>query len=251
MLRTFLILPAVVALALAQPLPAVAELDSVDSGSFVVYQRDRAIGAEIFSLEGRGDSLNVFARSWQKVDVGRGAEEMEKQMALVVDRQDYGLRLYQSNFRYRGKELIRGVVMGDTAFSVYREMDGHGEGDRLLAPPGRMYVLDAQLFTLFDLICISLHGQTFERRPISMLTLGARDTVVEATAISLGTEAIRWGSRPVQARKLSISDGTTTFVVWAGPAGKMLRLEHPETGMRVVRDAPNVKRREGVPKPGG
>ena len=105
-------------------------------------------------------------------------------------------------------------------------------------------------FVLFDVICRNLHEQSFEKRPVTVVVLGSRDTVLEATVTDLGADSIRWGARPVAARKLSISDRRTEFSVWVSPAGRMLRLTQPEAGLRVERDAPPV-RRVRLPRRGG
>lgn len=234
---------------------AQATPEEVDRGNFIVYVRDRAIGAETFGIEGRADSLNASGRSYRTVRTDSGEESLEKSMVLSMSRRDFALRFYQSNETFRGKTFIKGVIApeeGDTAFTIFKEStETGGVADRLVAPPGRMYVLDSGLYTLFNLICLHLHGQTFDSRPITLLTLGVRDSVVEAQATDLGKETIRWAARPVQARKLRLSERGVTFLAWVNPAGKMLRLTHEASGLRVERDAPAVKPRARTPKPGG
>ena len=97
---------------------------------------------------------------------------------------------------------------------------------------------------------------TFTTRPLNVLTFGQRDTVVEAQVTDLGTETIRWAARPVVARKLEFRQGPTLFQAWVDPRGRMLRLEHVPSGLRVDRDPPAVKKRASptpapAPKPGG
>ena len=249
-LRAHLAGSAVTALLIGAPLDA-GPVEIVDQGNFILYQNDRAVGAEVFTVEVAGDSLIVASRLYETRTTDRGDEQFEKQMMLIASRSDFGLRSYQSTMTFRGQKLTRGIVMGDTALTLYRESEQGGVGDRIVAPPGRIFVVDARLFTLFDLICLSLHGKTFDSRPLTMLTLGARDSVLEATATDLGSETIRWGARPVQTRKLQITDGSTTFMVWANSAGKMLRLEHRESATRVERQPPAIKKRTAPPKPGG
>jgi len=240
----------------ATPAAAQPATEAIDQGSFVLYLRDQPIGAETFGVAGRADSINSAAHSYRKTRTAAGEELIEKQMVLVATRADFALRFYQSNETFRGKMIITGVVAGDedTALTVFREeKDGAGVAHRLIAPPGRLFVLDSGVYSLFNLICLNLHGKVFATRPISLLTLSAgRDTIVEAEVADLGTETIRWGARPVQARKFELRDRGTVFQVWAGPTGKMLRLTHEPTGLRVERDAPPVKGRAAMkPKPAG
>ena len=63
-----------VAALLALPAVSGAAPVSVDKGRFAVYLRDQLIGAETFSLEGTGDSLNLFSRAWRKLRTEQGDE---------------------------------------------------------------------------------------------------------------------------------------------------------------------------------
>jgi len=246
-------LPVAAALALASA-SATGEQTIIDSGNFVVHAGTRTLGIESFSIEDRGDSLAMFSQVEQLFPRADGpADSLTKNTFLYANSFDYGLHMYQSTQRLQGRKLLRAVVMdGDTTMSLFRENDRGGEGDKLPAPPGRMYVIDTQVFTLFNMICLSLHGQSFESRPITLLVLGPRDSLVEARVSRLGTETIRWGTREVQAEKLSIGDDQSTFYAWTGPRGEMLRLSQPGAGLRVEREAPKVKRRTAPPpKPGG
>src|SRR5262249_54099950 len=132
------------------------------------------------------------------------------------------------------------------------EQNEIGSGDTMVRPPGRVYVIDAQLFVLFDLMGRNLSAQTFESRPLEMVVLGARDTVLEATAQALGVEPIRWGAREVQARKYSIADTDTQFLLWVDARGHMLRLTQPAIDLRVDREPPKPKRAtHRPPRPAG
>lgn len=239
----------------AAPALAQSHSESIDGGSFVVYLKDRAIGAERFEVSARADSINAGARSYLKIRGKDGEEVIEKGMILTATRADFALRYYQSDETRQGQTLVIGVVASedDTAITIFREQrGGAGAADRLVAPPGRMFVLDAGIYSLFNLLCLNLHGKTFVSRPLTLLTLGAaRDTILEAEVTDLGTETIRWGARPVQARKLQFRDRETVFLAWANPAGRMLRLTHEVSGLRVERDPPPVKKPATTPKPGG
>jgi hypothetical protein len=242
---------AALTLALALAAPAAGAASAVaDSGNFLVYQNDRPIGAESFSFEDHGDSLAIFAWVYRTGGTPDG-QPFEKNLMMVVNTIDYGLHAFQSTQKYGGRQLIRGILADDAGFSVFREIDDRGEGDRLERPPGRLYIIDSQLFTLFDVICRNLYLKTFDRWPLTLFVLGPRDTLLEGEATDLGTETIRWGARPVQARKLAISDRTTRFVAWVSPVnGHMLRLVQAENGLRVERQPPAVKRRPPRPRPG-
>jgi hypothetical protein len=240
-------------LALASP-PAVSRAEIVDQGSFKLFEGSHALGAETFLIEGTLDSLVVRARQKLTVPTSQGEEPLEKDVDLLIYRPDFGMRQYQSNRVFRGRTVVRALILADTHYVAYREGEGMGEGDSRALPPGRLFVMDSQVITLFDLICRSLYHQTFDSRPINLLALGPRDTMLDARVVALGTETIRWGSRPVVARKFHlVADSRTTFTAWVGAKGELLRLVEPVSGLRAVRDPPPIRKRTVPPpsKPGG
>jgi hypothetical protein len=243
--------------ALFQPTPAAAQAlaDQVDQGNYVISVGERAVGTENFTIEASADSVYCMARSYLTRRTPEGDQIVEKTMGWSANRSDWSLRYYQSNETFRGATLVRGVVQlsGDTALTVFVEnKDGGGVANRRVAPPGRVFILDSGIYSLFNLICLNLHERTFTTRPLNLLAVGPPDSLLEAQATDLGHETIRWGSRPVQARKIQISDGSITFIAWMSPdRGRMLRLTHEASGLRIDREAPAVKKRSAPPKPGG
>lgn len=214
---------------------ASAEDIVLDGGTYHVYQGDRALGAETFAFEQHGDSLFLHCQISETLPHPRGDRKLEKTMRLLVREFDLGLILYESIQHLDGEKLVRAIVPQDTAMMVYRETDRGGTGDVRVRPPGKIFILDGQVFSLFDLICRDLHGKTFTERPLQFYVLGARDTLVRATATDLGTETIRWDMKPTEARKIRFSDGSSDFIAWVAPHGVMLRLEQPISGLRVER----------------
>ncbi|MGH7729801.1 MAG: hypothetical protein ACRENJ_00955 [Candidatus Eiseniibacteriota bacterium] len=234
-------------------LPAASRAAVVDQGAFKIYRHDRALGAETFDLSEGNDSLVVRARQYLTVQTPQGDEPVERGADLLVSRTDFSVRTYQSTRLFRGITVRRALTVADTHYVAYRENDRAGEGESRVLPPGRLYVMDSQLVTLFDLICRSFHAKAFVSRSLNLLALGPRDTLLEARAVVLPSETIRWGAKPVVARKLQIvADTQTTFTLWVGPNGQLLRLSEPAGGLRAERDPPDIKRRAGQPsKPGG
>lgn len=243
-----LIIPALAAIA-AMPGPSWSGV--IDQGSFKIYRHDRAMGAETFEMSEGHDSLVVRTRQHLTIPTSQGDEPLERGADLRVSRTDYSVREYQSTRTQRGITTTRGLVLADTHYVAYREDPRGGVGESRVLPPGRLYVMDSQLVTLFDLICRSFHAKSFESRAINLLALGPRDTLLEARVVVLPSETIRWGAKPVVARKLQIAaDDQITFTLWVGPQGQMLRLSEPVGGLRAERDPPDVRRRP-APKPGG
>jgi hypothetical protein len=239
----------------AAPITEEPRYKELDKGKFVIRVKDKVIGAEEFGIEARSDSINCLAKSSRTRTTDQGEEEIQKFAGMSFGRLDWDLRMYRSEETFRGQTLVRGVTIDprDTVFTVYRERkDGAGEAMRYATAPGRMFVMDSGVYTLFDVLCLHLHGQTFQSRPVNILTFGARDTVMEAQVVDLGRETIRWGARPMQARKLQVSQGPLSFELWVDPQGRMIRLAHAPTGLMVEREAPPIKKRGATaPKPGG
>jgi len=248
--RRLVLLVAVVAAAIVAT-PGASRSGVIDQGSFKIYRHDRALGAEAFEIFESNDSLLVRARQYLTLPTPEGDQPLERAADLLVSRIDFSLRGYSSTRTFMGATTKRGLALADTHYVAYRESERGGEGESRVLPAGRLYVMDAQLVTLFDLICRSFHSRSLENRALNLLALGPRDTLLEARSIVLPNETIRWGAKPVVARKLQIvADTQTTFTLWMGAQGQMLRLTEPAGGLRAERDPPDVKPRSAS-KPGG
>ncbi len=232
----------VLCLGLLLAAPAAGDIETLDAGVYEVYQGSHALGVEKFAFERHSDSLFVHCQVLQKIPKPDGSEAtLDKTMRLLTRRFDGGLVLYESVQSLDGVKLTRAIVPKDTAMTVFREGANEGQGDTIVRPPGRIFIIDPQVFTLFDVICREIGTREFDERRIQLFVLAARDTSVEATVTDMGTETIRWGAKPVQARKLRIADQTSEFFAMVGSQGHMLQLLQPETGLRVVRKAKDVK----------
>ena len=241
------------ALGLAATLWAAAKPDGViDYGEYKVYQRSRALGTEVFEYLTAGDSVRVVSHVVQTLPGPDGDVAIDKQAWLTVGKLDSDLRSYQSTIKVGGRDLTRGLVVHDTAFTSYRETSVHGmgEGTRYERPPGRFYVLDGQVFVLFDVMCRDLAKSTFTSRPVSVLLLrDGEDQVTQITVTDLGADSIRWAAKPMMARKLRFADAYSTFHAWIGPLGYMVRLEQDGSGLRVEREPSPAVKRQARPTP--
>lgn len=233
-------------MALAAPLArtATAAPRVTDKGTLKTFVGDRAVGVEAFQYQAEADTIVVTSELYQSRTSSSGPDTLRKSMTLVLGAFDLQMRFYDSVQRYAGHTLRRSVVPRESTFTAFFDLDNGGEGRAYTLPAGHFYVLDSGLFSLFDVMGRMLHGRPFQKRSIMLFTLGQVDSLIEASVSDLGTETVRWGAKPVQARKLEFSDGGTRFLVWTGPDGRMLRLEQPESRMRVERDPPPVRPRK-------
>jgi hypothetical protein len=223
--------------------PPATQSTIVDEGVFIISQNGKQVRVEKFAFERRSDSLVVQAASTISAP-GQPERPVDKGMLLIVGALDYAMGSYRSQQITGPDTLRRGidVAPGDTVFTLWRELNNAGTGDQLVMPPGRLYILDPPLFTTFDFIGRTLQGKDCDRRPIQVFVLGPRDSLVDATVTDIGRETLRWGGRPVVARKLVIADEQTAFTTWVSPDGRMLKLEQPLAGIRVDRRPPPLKR---------
>jgi hypothetical protein len=214
----------------------------LDSGRLQITIGGRPLGVENFEMRSVGDSLQIFATAFDMLPSRAGPDSLAKRMTMVLGSFDFDLRHYNSDQRFRGEELSRGVEPHDTTYSVFREVDGRGIGDTYARPPGRMFVLDGQLFTSFVVICRHLHGRTFDRLPLWLLALSARDTMMQVEVANLGADTLSWGARPMKTRKYRLSDSRTSYFMWAAEDGRMIKLEQPGSRLLVLREPPPLKR---------
>jgi len=236
--RLPLLLTAFLLAAGAPMAPADTPGPSTEKGSYIISIGGRTVGVETYEILTSPDSVMLFSNSFQVLPLGEGSDTLRKSMQITVDALDYGLKDYKSVQRVGRDVLTRGLVINEDAFTSYREENHYGVGDRFPLPPGRVFVLDRYLFSSFDLMCRSLHGQVFDQRPLNLFVLGPRDTMIEATASDLGRDTIRWAAKPVVTRKLTIADAHTTFTAWAAPEGRLLKLEEARSALRVERVPP-------------
>jgi hypothetical protein len=229
------------AMVVASCCAAPASADPIDFGTYRVYLRGRAMGTEIFSIDQFADSVAVESNVRQAILTPTGEDSLIKNVTLFVSAFDLDLRYYHSAQEVGGNKVVRGLVMSDTAFTSYREENGHGTGDVLVRPPGRIFLHDPDVYSLFDVISRNLHGQQFTSRPITLMVLGPRDTTIEISAIRRPSQPLLWGARTVQASRLDLDDGTNRIMMWSDARGRLLKLEEPGSGLRVTRVPPAVK----------
>ena len=232
------ILPAAAA---AQPAPAAAIYGVVDQGLYRVSVGGRPVGTETFTFTIHFDSLYINSEYRQPL---RGGDTLRKTQMLVVRHFDNDLILYQSHLSLPGSaNVTRGVTVGDTVLTTYRESQLGGEGVTLVKPGGRLFAVESNAYALFDLLFRELAVRRgWEQRPVNLLLIGAHDSILTGTARSLGSQTVKWGGATLEARKFGLTDGRVEFFAWIGPKGYLLRLEQPAMGLIVERDPPPVKR---------
>jgi len=238
-------------LAAASQARAAVRLDPLQSdfGSYRVYFRDQFLGTEKFSFEPRGDSVMVYSNVDQNLPTPEGVKHLDKKITMTLKALDYGLLGFLSEQNFLDRRLLRGITVHDTTLTSYREVRDHGSGETYARPPGRLFVVDGQVFVLFDVMLRSLHGKMVGQRPLSVVVLSEpRDSVLDILFAPGEMETIQFNGKPRTARKAVFSDGVNEFHTWVAPNGSMLRLEQPAIGLRVDRE-PAAASKPGKPAP--
>ena len=234
--------PAAFLTALLLPAAAFAGWFADDQGVYNVYQGDRHLGTEQVTFEQRSDSSVVISMIDQVLPRGDGqVDTLQKNSALVVSGRDGSLRGYQSFESVNGEMLTRGLSMADEVYTSYRQSKAGGFGDTYARPPGRIYVVDPQVFALFDVIGRDMYAQDFDERTITLLYITDKDSVVYGRVKRLGKESFKLGKQTVTAQKFRITDPWGEFFLWVSTKGRMLRLTLPSMGLRVDRDPSSLE----------
>jgi len=236
----------VASLATAAPTPK-----ADDAGSFVILQYDRPVGREDFTITTRRDS--VILKSTSTLTYDPAQPERVKYMQCTLRADNWVLLEYTAAQKIQDVDHRVRIAPGpDTTVTIYKEQGINGVGDTYYRPPGRLYVLDAMMYSLFQVMSQSLGPLDFKERTIAVVTVGIRDTVVEARLRKLPDESIRWGSKPMTAHKLRFEQGVLALDVWTDTRHRVLRITHQPSGLSVERKAPAVKAAaKPKPKPGG
>lgn len=220
---------------------AVEDPPPFDRGRFIVFESGQPVATERFAYTYAGDSLLIeVVHSRLMRDADGNVSEFKKSAGLMVDRLDHGLIRYLSNQHENGALTVVGTQMsrGDTIITVFREDSTGGGAEALSLPPGRVYVVDPLMFTMFDVICRSLGRQTFESRPISLITLGVPPRAVEVMVTRTPRDTLVWGGKPVVTTRLTFQEELTSFRAWVNRDGQMLRFEANDGQLRVEREPP-------------
>jgi hypothetical protein len=234
-MRPLHLLIAALALAPLAP-PAHAQIAAkADSGTLIIYDGSMPIANERYLIQTIGDSLVVSATHHRKLLDEQGQQHVfTKNMLLVADSRDLGLLHYNSVQEFQGHTAKRQLQFTDTVLTYFHDVDENGQSDFLGTPPGRLFVLDSQMFTLFDVLCRSLASKQFTSRRVQLLALFPDSLDMPVATITLARpDTLRSGARRTVARHYQLEDANTRYELWADTSGRMLRMTHPMSGLSV------------------
>jgi hypothetical protein len=244
--RATLAVLAVLALTAAVPAARAQVAPAADSGMLVIFDKDVPVANEHYRYQYMGDSLVISSTTQRQFQDEKGQRHaFTKRMVLVVDSHDLGLQRYTSQQEFNAHKAVRGLLPGDTAMTYFTEIDGVGSADRVVQPPGRLFVLDQQLFTLFDVLCRSLAGKEFTSRRVQLVALAPDSLAMPLATITVGKpDTLQQGSARTPTRHYALEDQGLRFDLWADARGRMLRMANEPSGLSVER----VPEQKPVPK---
>jgi hypothetical protein len=220
----------------ARPADAQARV-SVDSAQFAVFEREVPVATERCMYNSIGDSLVVVATMQRTfVDEQGGRHPLRKSMMLVVDAYDMGLIRYHSTQKFDDHEIVRGLIPSDTSLTYFIELDGGGNADQVVQPPGKLFVMDSQMFSLFDVLSRSLASKTFTTRRVQLLALQTDSLAAPiATVTALGADTVLIGRSKQVMKHYAFEDESARFELWSDREGRLVRLIHADSELRVER----------------
>jgi hypothetical protein len=245
-----LLLAALALFALAPRSACAQASTSADSGLFIVYDGATPIAHESYKYATEGNALLITATNQrQQRDAQGQVHAFKKVMQLVVDAEDFGLQRYTSAQDFQGQTITRSLVPSDTLLMYDLARDGRGEGVSLVIPPGRLFVMDSQMFTLFDVLCRSLASKQFASRSVQLLALLPDTLSMPLATVTLEKpDTLQSGARRVATRHYMLEDSSARFELWADAGGRLLRMTHPLSGLSVERFVDEPKRAATKPR---
>jgi hypothetical protein len=211
----------------AAAVPAVAQVITVDEGSFTLFVGAERVGREEFSIRRvpDGDRMVLLSQSTIAWD--------DRRLAPALRTDSLGVPLsYQMEVRTDGRVSTRVSATAAGSRLALRVTTDRGESARQLPLGAETVILDDEV----------VHHHYFVvrqgARTVSAIVprrLGREDVVVTArpdTRVEVGTGT-------VEARHFLVSDPSGVVTdVWVDAAGRVLRVAVPARGFLAIRDEP-------------
>jgi len=213
----------------AAPSPAPAGADTatkMHDGSFAIYAGDRRLGTEKFSIYGIADT--VIMTSAVMLD-GASPESPLPLTKISAFRQrafdSYPVAFVaEAHSRTDTASVERvSVAFSDTVAMVTRDRADRGRVEAVGLPPGRLYLLEPGVYMQMQVLFADFlaRGQATRKQSVLIPSLA----MVLSIEMTRGDEVDLAGQgRIVHTRRVTMTDGQTTFEAWLDTGGRMWRL---------------------------
>ena len=216
------------ALAVARPVAAGAQVVVVDEGTFTLTIGGERVGREDFSIRRSPAAANAVLVAQGNVLLG----DLRLAVALNTDSLGVPLRFQEESFLL---DRSSGSVTGEWRRGLWSalavEQDGESAREFRL-PAGSVAFADGVVHQLWFLLRFRPGVDATQLEPSSM-------TLRPVHAEDAGQDVVTIGLREVEAKKWvvrALADGHVIREAWTDTAGRLLRVRIPDQDMEALRD---------------
>lgn len=226
-------------------------LSFLRAGTFETWQDTSRLGTEFYQVyvTPRRDSVIASTTTRYQLRDQTGPFLYEKFTLQITRAMDAFPLFYQSYENLGERHRALSVTTHDTMAVIFHEAGGRGEGNVIDLPPGRLYLLDPQVFDQVE----NLVGDFAQRGLTSrfqQVLMPPRDSVVQVRLARGPQETIELpGLGKKKAQRIDLYDDLTLIRTWVSDDGILLKIESPSQGMRVVRLPPGKDEAEAAAIP--
>jgi len=218
------------------------------TGTFEVWQDTTRLGSEFYRVYAspKGDSLLAVSNVRYELRERGGLTTYEKRTLEIVRALDAFPLLLQSQETIGGRERSVTVGFRDGNALIFREVGSSGQAHVVGVPPGRLHLLDPNVYEHVESLVSDFWGRGLASRAQNVL-MTPRDTVIQVRLTRGPQETVEGpGGRALKATRVDIFDDLTLIKTWLDDQGLMVRLEAPAQKLRVVRLAPGKAEAEAA-----
>lgn len=218
-------------------IPPERTLTSVRDGVFEVWTADRLAGTETYRVLRSASGDTLFAISILEYGGSDTPESLRvtKQALHITRALDQTPLFFQTIENSKGASFRASAAFSDTVVQVFQENDEGGKGHTMVVPAGKLYLLDPGVYQLIEFVSGEFARRGAGARKYPVFVLRSLQTI-ELQLTRGEEEEIEWpAGKRTRAIPTELTDGLTSFTGWFDGEGRMLVLEAPAYGTRVVR----------------
>jgi hypothetical protein len=218
------------------------------TGTFEVWQDTTRLGTEFYRVYAspKGDSLIAVSNVRYDLRDRGGRLAYEKKTLEITRTLDAFPLLLQSEETVGGQDRSVSITFREGNAIVFREAGGGGQADVIAVPPGRLHILDPNVYEHVESLVADFWTRGIAARTQNVI-MTPRDTVLQIR-LTRGPQETVVGpeGRKVKATRVDVFDELTLIKTWLDDQGLMIRLEAPAQKLRVVRLAPGKSEAEAA-----
>jgi hypothetical protein len=221
-------------------LGSVARMSLVRTGTYEAWQDTSRLGTEFYRVYATpgGDSLVSVSTVRYELHGQGGLTTYEKWTLGITRSLDSYPLLYQTRESIGGRQRALNVTFRAGTALIFRESEGRGGATAVGMPPGRIYILDPNVYEQIERVVSEFYARGLPSR-MQNIIMTPRDTVLEIRLTRGPKENIELPGRgKLAATRVDIFDDLTLIKTWVDDGGLLVRVEAPAQKLRVVRLPP-------------